>query len=334
MQHNSDDTVEGFSRNRFTSPQSNDKAMMGSQINSGRESEQIRNLYGREPLEVSSSTLITSAMLSESGKSTSENVTMSTNTHAIQNQVTDTEHENIDDKCSPRFQAILNVVVSTAITKQNTQGVAPISTADTTNTMPTQENDAQDKVFRAENVTMPTENLSTTKSGQADFNQFTLFPELPVELRLAIWKLALPGQRYVEIRSTLKYDDEEEDEIDFTIETWHTIGVEKAPVIFFVCHKARAEVVKTYKPLKSTDGHGTVLVDFRKDVLCLRYWAYYGSISTFLDDMADSQHELEKTLSFLLIRSRYMLCQPTLDKSSHPSLASSERSPARRILPI
>jgi hypothetical protein len=132
---------------------------------------------------------------------------------------------------------------------------------------------------------------------------FTLFPKLPAELRVAIWNLILPGSRFVEIETTVIFLEEKDEasrpKQDYDVETWHARGIEKAPLGFFVCRESRAEVLKRYTPLKSTDGFPTLLVNFKRDVICFRFWQSPGVITNFLDDLSDDK--LEKDVAYLLV---------------------------------
>lgn len=154
-------------------------------------------------------------------------------------------------------------------------------------TLAVDQNGAQDVEtdFDYKESTIPKQRLDMEISALgSSFETFTLFPKLPAELRLAIWTLTLPGRRYFELRSTLAVD--EEDSTDWEITTWHIIGVDKAPVAFFICQESRAEVLKTYTPLKSTDGYPAVLIDFEKDVLCVRWRFYYHSVQYALENIS------------------------------------------------
>lgn len=143
-------------------------------------------------------------------------------------------------------------------------------------------------------------------NAKSPLTSFTLFPKLPMELRLVIWEMILPGQRFVDIRSTLAYVEGYEGRVDeagmpyedYTIRTWHPVGVERAPVGFFICRESRIEILKTYTSLKSTDGNPAVFVDFTKDVLCFRYWRFHASIEEFLNDQPN--HRLAHNLAYLL----------------------------------
>jgi hypothetical protein len=119
----------------------------------------------------------------------------------------------------------------------------------------------------------PVAQETVDSSSNFEYNTFTLFPELPLELRRMIWRQALPGPRYVELRTAAKFVDSSgrhvyENDPQYLIFT----AVEKAPVLFSTCHEARTEVVKVYRPFKGIKKNsGSVWLDPRTDVLCFRY---------------------------------------------------------------
>ncbi|RDL40966.1 uncharacterized protein BP5553_00945 [Venustampulla echinocandica] len=99
-------------------------------------------------------------------------------------------------------------------------------------------------------------------SAHAIGQQFTLFPKLSVELRCIIWKLALPGTRFVTIRKTKCLGDGVEP-------YWEPVCAEKAPSLLFVCREARAEALKTYVPIKGTVPESSAIYcDFNRDYVC------------------------------------------------------------------
>jgi hypothetical protein len=99
---------------------------------------------------------------------------------------------------------------------------------------------------------------------------FTLFPKFPPELRLRVWKYALPGPRYIEVQ--LIYDEDwEESEVE-SVKSWNYVCKDNVPVLFFVCRESRAEVVKRYQPLRPTEvGSEVVYYNASVDVLVFRY---------------------------------------------------------------
>jgi hypothetical protein len=96
---------------------------------------------------------------------------------------------------------------------------------------------------------------------------FTKFPLLPIELRVNIWKDAMPSPRYVDIQTV-----KDVEWINYGILNkyyiWFAICKDNAPTLFFVDKEARAQVKRLYKPLKGTARAGAIWIDCQKDVLC------------------------------------------------------------------
>lgn len=103
-----------------------------------------------------------------------------------------------------------------------------------------------------------------------DYNSFTLFPSLPLELRLIIWQLALPAPRCVVLESAIaKARIPPPGCMDCTI-LWKLRCIENAPSMFFVCKESQVEILKTYRPYKgSWPGSGKIYVDSSKDLFCV-----------------------------------------------------------------
>jgi len=124
----------------------------------------------------------------------------------MQKQTTSAEIESMEDTSSPRLQHFPDAEVTSTpnfVTEQNMQEMGAILTDDM-NTIHAQSTDAPEGESQIKNVTMETDNLSATKGGQTNFDEFILFPKLPIEFRSAIWKLALPDRRYVQVWSIVK----------------------------------------------------------------------------------------------------------------------------------
>jgi len=85
---------------------------------------------------------------------------------------------------------------------------------------------------------------------------FTLFPLLPTELRLKVWKFTLPGPRILELRYDKKHAE--------------FISVARLPRALFICKESREETLKHYDFSFGIDeGSSKVLVDFSVDILLL-----------------------------------------------------------------
>jgi hypothetical protein len=87
-------------------------------------------------------------------------------------------------------------------------------------------------------------------------DEFTMFPKLAPELRIEIWKLALPEPRTIAI-DTNHYQ--------FTI-----TESEKSPILLHVNKEARSVALRRYQPSFSTVDGSPRYFDFTKDTLQLR----------------------------------------------------------------
>lgn len=67
---------------------------------------------------------------------------------------------------------------------------------------------------------------------------FTLFPKLPTEVRLMIWKMTLPGPRAFELRSNYYFDMRAGD--------GYATSTDPQPVNLMVCRESRNEALKIY----------------------------------------------------------------------------------------
>jgi hypothetical protein len=127
--------------------------------------------------------------------------------------------------------------------------------------------------------TGPESTMSSKKSNDGDHNgseglvesdvleagqrTFTLFPKLPAELRLRVWKYSLPGPQYIEVQMSLSSF--------IQYPQWKFVSQDKAPAAFFVCHESRAEATKNYKLLRGTQsGTPAIYCDAAIDVLVFR----------------------------------------------------------------
>ncbi|TAQ88116.1 hypothetical protein B7494_g3580 [Chlorociboria aeruginascens] len=95
--------------------------------------------------------------------------------------------------------------------------------------------------------------------------RFTLFPDLPCELRIKIWKLAEPGPRTVRIQYNMNYKSWNGKFIaDF--KGW--TSPDPAPTILHVCQESRAEALRTYSPAFGSYFHAPkVYINFSIDTL-------------------------------------------------------------------
>jgi hypothetical protein len=90
---------------------------------------------------------------------------------------------------------------------------------------------------------------------------FTLFPTLPIELRLKIWRFTLPGPRNVGIKIRFK---------DNGFGGWMSRpSTPPPPTALQICHESRAEALKTYILSFGTTAYPpTIYFNYEIDTLC------------------------------------------------------------------
>lgn len=111
---------------------------------------------------------------------------------------------------------------------------------------------------------------------------FTVFSNLPAELRTIIWELAIPGRRYITIYVPPVWNDFAECDTWFhpgDVTYFHPVAIDRAPPQFFVCKEAQEAVNKHYVPLRGNDGFGTVFFNPEVDTLC--FGMYFTSLTIF-----------------------------------------------------
>jgi hypothetical protein len=123
--------------------------------------------------------------------------------------------------------------------------------------------------------------LSSEASSSSEQSfEFTLFPKFPIELRLKVWKQALPGPRIIGIHVAGGYNLDHDRE---GMPEWQVRSPKLAPSIFFVCKESREVVSKTYKSLKGTKSPSTgVFCDLDRDYLALYDFHHYFQWYSFL----------------------------------------------------
>ncbi|KAG4433461.1 hypothetical protein IFR05_011065 [Cadophora sp. M221] len=94
---------------------------------------------------------------------------------------------------------------------------------------------------------------------------FTLFPELPFELRLKIWNCIASGPRTV----TITYGSQATRHKGKTISRFDGWGTpEPTPVILHICHESRAEALKLYQLAFGSHFHiAKIYFNFSTDIL-------------------------------------------------------------------
>lgn len=82
--------------------------------------------------------------------------------------------------------------------------------------------------------------------------EFHFFPKLPIELRLKIWKNALPGPRYIEFDNGGYFAPIFDTESRSFAQPWQIRCDEVAPSLFFTTREARSVVLEKYSPIIGT----------------------------------------------------------------------------------
>jgi len=131
---------------------------------------------------------------------------------------------------------------------------------------------------------------------------FTLFPQLPLELRLKIWQTMLPGPRTVNIRYQMKYDSFNGKTIS-SFTGW--TSPDPVPVGLHVCQESREESLKHYQKSFGSYFHASkIYFDFSRDTL--RFGADDGSskniylLDIFLGGGYHGANDVEKVRSMIV----------------------------------
>jgi hypothetical protein len=126
--------------------------------------------------------------------------------------------------------------------------------------------------------------------------QFTCFPRLPAELRLAIWKLCLP-QRVIELDSPNNLG------FDTPCELQHTSHLNlRPPVITHVCHEARQVALENGRAVADdTDANNDGRLPFWSDSNALGHtWWNPGNAVVHLNWFLPSKYHTRPPLPFFL----------------------------------
>jgi hypothetical protein len=112
---------------------------------------------------------------------------------------------------------------------------------------------------------------------------FTLFPDLPFELRLKIWRLIAPGPRTVSVQYLMKYDNFNGKRIS-KFSGWGS--PDPVPIILHICREARVEALKTYQPaFRSYFHEAKTYIDFEVDTILFgAHLDAFHPIDSFVDD--------------------------------------------------
>jgi hypothetical protein len=97
--------------------------------------------------------------------------------------------------------------------------------------------------------------------------QFTIFPNLPTELQLKIWKHAIPEPRIMKVEVQTKIDEDGEARMIFTTN-------DKPSALLRACKKSRQAILESYTVCLATKNScRKIRLDGDKDVVCL--WSRY-----------------------------------------------------------
>lgn len=103
---------------------------------------------------------------------------------------------------------------------------------------------------------------STLSVAATSHDQFHPFPRLPLELRLQIWNLALPGPRVVQVIEAKKRH------MLTRQASYHWTSNSPSPILLRVCKESREEALRTYTAaFGRNENDGRVYVDFDKDTV-------------------------------------------------------------------
>lgn len=102
---------------------------------------------------------------------------------------------------------------------------------------------------------------SEEESDKVTTGKFSVFPKLPFELRLMIWRFCLPGPRNVGIKIRFKAGG---------FGGWVVRGnIPRPPVALQVCQESREEALRYYILSFGTNAHpATVYFNYQVDTLC------------------------------------------------------------------
>ncbi|CAG8953272.1 hypothetical protein HYFRA_00003477 [Hymenoscyphus fraxineus] len=93
---------------------------------------------------------------------------------------------------------------------------------------------------------------------------FFFFAKLPTELRLIIWKFALPGARFIDFLPP-------QEDLNFG-EPWNARVPWVVPALFWVCHETKELVEELYTPINTKPGSPRIWCDLSNDIFCFHHW--------------------------------------------------------------
>lgn len=93
-------------------------------------------------------------------------------------------------------------------------------------------------------------NIGPEEDTPKPLTEFTVFPNLPPEMRLRIWAAMCPGPRVVKIKSLAGVPLNSEYHLDFDFYADETKGIKtsrKVPIVMRINHESRYEGLKIYR---------------------------------------------------------------------------------------
>jgi len=141
-------------------------------------------------------------------------------------------------------------------------------------------------------VAMEESNSASSSSSDANKPKFTLFPKLPIELRLKIWKESYEP-RIIELRTTKKWRTKRYD-----------FFIPKFPAVLHVNKEARVESLKDYKmSFKHRQCRRPILFNFSIDTLHIRdrfsdQYSYWRDISNTTKILPDREKVQKLSVTF------------------------------------
>jgi hypothetical protein len=147
---------------------------------------------------------------------------------------------------------------------------------------------------------------------------FTLFPKLPTEIQLKIWKLAMPGPRLIKIGHRPQFATRPSGSVDMFYQKSQKIPTP----LLHTCRETRAMVLKTIKPRFRLSSRHPIYFDFEKDTLFLDMtWGY---ASAFIHSCIPEER---KQIQFLILNDQRLwgisyIGSPTIDLNSLKGLRS------------
>lgn len=131
--------------------------------------------------------------------------------------------------------------------------------------------------------------------------RFLLFPKLPIELRLLVWKMALPGPRCVEVVQHIEENGPPAYQAVFGNHFAYWTATDKSPAMLFTSHESRQVVLNHYQPFKHgpfSDTDSMSYIDPLRDTLfcaCIPWSRYINPIDpTSLERVAKAIPNLTK----------------------------------------